>query len=411
MNIEACFYLVLVLNLGSDIFFYLNENIWEANIFKKVIPELKKYAGRDYDWQKELDYKRWNRKFSMISSISGFVIAMALFGTGLFSHIMLLIHNHFSSPFWTGSVFAITATVALFIYRLPFSFYHTFVLEEKYGFNRKNLPLFIKDSILSLALSIVIVPPLMGTVNLLSGKEGGILFIFLVMVSFSLLFSFIFPVVIMPLFYRIKPLEKGTLEEKIQALLDRTGLSIRGVYTADQSRRSAHANAMVAGFGSSKRIILFDTLLEKMDENEILSVLAHELGHWKERHIFILQAAALVEQAILFLLLGLMWNSSFSETVFGLAGMTMPRLVILLFILSGIMGLILSPLENILSRKLEFRADSFAMDQTAPEHFSSALSSLASNDLAWIPASPLHSIWFSSHPSIPERILSSKDRG
>jgi STE24 endopeptidase len=248
-------------------------------------------------------------------------------------------------------------------------------------------------------------------VNLLSGKEGGILFIFLVMVSFSLLFSFIFPVVIMPLFYRIKPLEKGTLEEKIQALLDRTGLSIRGVYTADQSRRSAHANAMVAGFGSSKRIILFDTLLEKMDENEILSVLAHELGHWKERHIFILQAAALVEQAILFLLLGLMWNSSFSETVFGLAGMTMPRLVILLFILSGIMGLILSPLENLLSRKLEFRADSFAMDQTAPEHFSSALSSLASNDLAWIPASPLHSIWFSSHPSIPERILRSKDRG
>lgn len=410
MNIETCFYIVLILNLGTDIFFYLNENIWEANIFKRVIPELKKYAGADYDWQEELNYKRSNRKFSMISSISGFVIALVLFGTGLFSHVMLVIHGHFSSPFWTGAIFALTATFAFFIYRLPFSFYHTFVLEEQYGFNRKTVPLFIKDSLLSLALSILIVSPVTGIVNYLSGVQGGILLIFLVMVSFSLLFSFIFPVVIMPLFYRINPLEKDTLEEKIQALLARTGLSIRGVYAADQSRRSAHANAMVAGFGRSKRIILFDTLLEKMDENEILSVLAHELGHWKERHILILQAAALVEQALLFLLLGLMWNSPFSETVFGLTGMTMPRLVILLFILSGIMGLVLSPLENLISRKLEFRADSFAIDQTGPEHFSSALSSLASNDLAWIPASPLHSIWFSSHPSISERILRSKDQ-
>lgn len=405
MTMETLFYTILTVNIAVDLFFFLHESLYERTVFQKVIPDIKPYAPREYDWERELDYRKTNRKFGVLSSIIGYIATVIIFRAGLFSKIMIFLHTRFPSPFWTGFTFALILTLCLFLYRMPFSFYHSFVLEEKYGFNRKTLPVFIKDNLVSLLLSLAILPIMTGSVNYLSGLEYGIPLIFLCVVCFSLIFSFLFPILIMPLFYKITPLEKAELREKVQELIDKTGLPVKGIFTADQSRRSSHSNAMVAGFGKSRKIILFDTLIEKMEMDETLSVLAHEMGHCKERHVLISLAVGIFEQALLFALLWYMWNSPITQTMFGITGMTLARLVIILFILSGIMSLVLSPIESFISRELEFRADRFASQQTSPDHFARALSNLATNDLAWVPSSYLYSLWFSSHPSIPERIL------
>ncbi len=405
MTMEILFYTILTVNIAVDLFFSLHEALYERTVFQKVIPDIKPYAPLNYDWKRELDYRKANRTFGVLSSISGYIATVIIFRAGLFSKIMIFLNTRFPEPFWTGFTFAAILTLCLFLYRIPFSFYHSFVLEEKYGFNRKTLPVFIKDNLVSLLLSLAILPIMTGSVNYLSGLEYGIPLIFLCVVSFSLIFSFLFPILIMPLFYKITPLEKADLLEKVQRLIDKTGLPVKGIFTADQSKRSSHSNAMVAGFGRSRKIILFDTLIEKMEVDETLSVLAHEMGHWKERHLLISFAAGILEQALLFALLWYMWNSPVTQTVFGITGMTLPRLVIILFILSGIMSMVLSPIDSFISRKLEFRADKFASQQTSPDHFTMALSNLATNDMAWIPPSYLYSLWFSSHPSIPERIL------
>lgn len=405
MTIEIIFYAILTINIITDLFFSLHESLYEKTVFDKIIPGIKTYAPPNYDWKRELDYKRSHRIFGIISGIIGYVATILIFGTGIFSKIMFFLQAKFPEPFWAGFVFACLATLCLSLYKIPFSFYHSFVLEEKYGFNRKNCYVFLKDHIISIALSLVILPVMTGSINYLSGMKYGIPLIFAFIISLSLLFSFVFPILIMPLFYRIRPLEEGDLLEKVKEMIKRTGLSVTGIFTADQSKRSSHANAMVAGFGKSRKIILFDTLLERMDNTEVISVLAHEMGHWKEKHVLILLFAGIIEQALLFLFVWFMWNSAFTQSTFGIEGMTLARLIVILFILSSIMSLGLSPMDSFVSRKLEFRADSFAAKHAGPEHFSKALSNLATNDLAWIPPSNLNSLWFSSHPSIPERIL------
>jgi len=230
-----------------------------------------------------------------------------------------------------------------------------------------------------------------------------LIFLFLALLGITV--SFLFPLVILPLFYRITPIEEGPLKAGIHELIAKTGLKVKGIFSADQSRRSAHANAMVAGLGSSKKVILFDTLFEKMQHEQILSVLAHELAHWGKGHILKLLTAGLVEQGSLLLIFWILWSGNPGQVLFGVGETHLLRLLIIIYIVSSFMSIVISPLHSWLSRKYEFEADEMAGIWTSPSAFSRALSDLATNDLSWIPPSPLHSLWFSSHPSVPERIL------
>lgn len=405
MNIDFLLYLIITLNFATDLIFYFNESSWDKEVPQKIIPNIGDYAPRNYDWQRELDYRKANRVFDLFSSAVGYLVLLAFFGTGLFTRLMLFLGDIRTSPFLRGFFFAFIAVLGIFLYRLPFSFYRTFVMERKFDFNRKTPSLFVKDNIISLVLFMAIVPPVAGAINCLARTSYGIPTMFIFVVSLSLILSFVFPVLIMPLFYKIRPLEESPLLERIKELVRGSGLSVNGIYMADQSRRSSRANAMVTGFGKARRIILFDTLIETMKEEGILSVLAHEMGHWKERHMLILQITAIAEQAVIFAALWIMWVSPIGKPTFGISDMVLPRLVVIIYIISSLMGLVLSPLESAVSRKLEFRADKFAAEHTSGKDMCGALADLATKDLAWIPPSPLHAIWISSHPSIPERIL------
>lgn len=406
MTIEALFYAMLVLNLASELFFHFHEKRYERDLHKKVIPEIAPYAPENYNWQRERDYKKSRRNFGLFSSIISFALTLVIFLSGSFTSIMKMISQTWQTPFWQGFWFTFLFVIAYSLYSIPFAWYSSFVIEEKFGFNRKTSLTFWKDQLTSTCLGLAMAPPLMGLANTLAGRPFGIPLIFITIILFSMGISFIFPVIIMPLFYRIVPLEEGELKEKVNQLISKTGLPVKGVFKADQSRRSSHANAMVAGMGRSKKIILFDTLLDRMSLPQVLGVLAHELGHWSKKHTPKLLLAGTAEQAFLFMVVWAMWNSPFSASVFGMENMTLPRLLVVIFIVSSLLGLFISPLESWLSRKYEFEADEYAALYTHASSFREALSSLATNDLAWIPPSPLYSTWFSSHPSIPERILS-----
>ncbi len=406
MTIETLFYAMLVLNMASELFFHFHEKRYERDLHKEVIPEIAPYAPENYNWQRERDYKKSRRNFGLFSSIISFALTLVIFLSGSFTSIMKTIFQTWQTPFWQGFWFTFLFVFAYTLYSIPFAWYSSFVIEERFGFNRKTPLTFWKDQLTSTCLGLAIAPLLMGLANTLAGRPFGIPLVFITIILFSMGISFIFPVIIMPLFYRIVPLEEGELKEKVNQLIRRTGLPVKGAFKADQSRRSSHANAMVAGMGRSKKIILFDTLLDRMSLQQVLGVLAHELGHWSKKHTRKLLLAGTAEQAFLFLVVWAMWNSPFSVSVFGMENMTLPRLLVIIFIVSSLLGLFISPLESWLSRKYEFEADEYAALYTDASSFREALSSLATNDLAWIPPSPLYSTWFSSHPSIPERILS-----
>jgi len=406
MTIEALFYATLVLNLVSELFFHFHEKRYERDLHKKVIPEIAPYAPENYNWQRERDYKKSRRNFGLFSSIISFALTLVIFLSGSFTSIMKMISQTWQTPFWQGFWFTFLFVIAYSLYSIPFTWYSSFVIEERFGFNRKTSLTFWKDQLTSTCLGLAMAPLLMGLANTLAGRPFGIPLVFITIILFSMGISFILPVIIMPLFYRIVPLEEGELKEKVNQLISKTGLPVKGVFKADQSRRSSHANAMVAGMGRSKKIILFDTLLDRMSLPQVLGVLAHELGHWSKKHTPKLLLAGTAEQAFLFMVVWAMWNSPFSASVFGMENMTLPRLLVVIFIVSSLLGLFISPLESWLSRKYEFEADEYAALYTHASSFREALSSLATNDLAWIPPSPLCSTWFSSHPSIPERILS-----
>jgi len=405
MSIEALFYIMLVTGMVSELFFYFHENKYESNVKETVIPRIKEFAPENYEWEKELSYRKSRRDFHLFSSLFGFAATVAVFATGLFGIVMGKIAMTWTSLFWQGFFFAVFFVIVYTLWNIPFSWYSSFVIEEKFGFNRKTSLTFWKDQFLSLGIAIVLAPPLLGFINFLAGTPFGIPLIFITLILFSLSMSLIFPIFIMPLFYKIEPLDQGELRKDVEKLIQRTSLPVKGVYKADQSKRSSHANAMVTGLGRSKKVILFDTLLDSMKDSEVLAVLAHEFGHWSKKHIPRLVTAGIIEQAVLFVLVWFMWNSPFTSTVFGVEGMTLARLIIILFILSSLMTLVVSPLDSWLSRKFEFEADNFAVEHTKGSDFQGALSALATKDLVWIPPSPLSAAWFSSHPSIPERIL------
>ena len=402
---EKLFYFFILLNAGMELFFFLNEQNYEKHQLKGVISALYGYAPSRYDWDRELDYKRSHRRFALFTSLVNGLLMFLLFTTGIVPALSRRISLSTTNFFMEGLYFGIIAVTALFLFRIPFSWYVTFVIEARFGFNRKDVRTFLRDLFISFAIGLILTCLTLGMINWLISLPYGLPLIFLFIAFLGIVVSFLFPLVILPLFYRMDPVEEGPLKEELNQLVEKTGLKVRGIFLADESRRSGHANAMVSGLGSSKKIILFDTLFEKMDHGQILSVLAHELAHWGKGHTLKLTMAGLMEQALMIVILGFLWIWSKEAAIFGLEGTHLLRLLVIVYIASTIMNLMISPFQSWLSRKYEYQADEMAGTWTSPTSFCRALSDLATNDLSWIPSSPLYSLWFSSHPSIPERIL------
>lgn len=296
--------------------------------------------------------------------------------------------------------------VAGFVVGLPFSLYRVFVLEARFGFNKTTAALFLADLAKSAVLAVVIGGPVLLTVLWLMAAMGERwwLYVWLFWLGFNLLVMLLYPTLIAPLFNKFSPLENPELKARIEALLARCGFSASGLFVMDGSRRSAHGNAYFTGFGRSKRIVFFDTLLEKLAPAEVEAVLAHELGHFKRRHIWKrIALLALVSLVLLRVLAALMTEPGFYAGL-GVAEPGTAMALILFSLVMPLFSLPLAPLTSGLSRRHEYEADAYAAQQSSANELVAALVKLYRDNAATLTPDPLHSLFYDSHPPASLRI-------
>ncbi len=318
----------------------------------------------------------------------------------------------FSDPLWYGVAVIISLMLIGAILDLPFGIYRTFKLEQRYGFNRTTPMLFIADLAKGLLLMLVIGTPLIWVVLWLMHHAGELwwIYVWAVWMVFTLLMLFIYPTWIAPLFNKFSPLEDAALRERIVNLLNRCGFTSQGIFVMDGSKRSSHGNAYFTGLGQNKRIVFFDTLLKSLQPEEIEAVLAHELGHFKRKHI----QKHIVTMAILTLgslaLLGWLMQQSWFYQGLGVDNATTHNALILFMLLLSVFGVYFQPIFSLMSRKHEFEADDFAATQSKPGELIKALVKLYEENANTLTPDPLYSAFHDSHPPAPVRIahLSSK---
>ncbi|WP_075795380.1 M48 family metallopeptidase [Massilia putida] len=293
---------------------------------------------------------------------------------------------------------------------LPFSYYRQFVLEERFGFNKMTLKLWIADAVKGALVGAVIGLPLLWVVLTLMDKTGALwwLYAWLVWSGFQLLMMVLYPTVIAPLFNKFTPLTDEKLKDRIEGLMTRVGFAAKGLFVMDGSKRSAHGNAYFSGFGANKRIVFFDTLLSRLAPAEIEAVLAHELGHFKLKHI-IKRIAVLFALSLAFLaLLGWLKTQVWFYTGLGvlpLLGQSNDAMALLLFsLVLPVFTFPFSPLTSITSRKHEFEADAFAASHSDARDLVSALVKMYEDNASTLTPDPIHSAFYDSHPPASVRI-------
>ena len=314
----------------------------------------------------------------------------------------------------TGMTYQIALLIAFGVISglidLPFDYYSQFVLEEKFGFNKMTLRLFITDLVKGALLGAAIGLPLIWVILTLMDKSGALwwLYAWMVWSGFQLLMLVLYPSVIAPLFNKFTPLDDDSLRARIENLMQRVGFASKGLFVMDGSKRSAHGNAYFSGFGGAKRIVFFDTLLSRLAPEEIEAVLAHELGHFKLKHI-VKRIVVMFAISLGFLaLLGYLKTQAWFYTGLGvepMLGASNDAMALILFMLTlPIFTFLLSPLSSISSRKHEFEADAFAAQHTKAQDLVSALVKLYEDNASTLTPDPIHSAFYDSHPPATIRI-------
>jgi STE24 endopeptidase len=310
------------------------------------------------------------------------------------------------SPIITGIAVMLAFMLISSLLELPFSIVSTFVIEERFGFNRTTIKTFIIDIIKGGAVAVMLGVPLLWTILWLMEKAGEPWWIYawIVWTSFSLFIMWVYPTLIAPIFNKFEPLEEGDTLDRIKQLLHRCGFSSNGIFVIDGSRRSSHGNAYFSGFGRNKRIVFFDTLLKMLNDDQLEAVLAHELGHFKKKHIV---KGMLITIATSFVALAVLAWIMQKDWFYSALGVSTPStyMALLLFALVlPVFTFILHPLMSLFSRKNEFEADAFAAQQTRAEHLIHALVGLYKENASTLTPDPLYSAFYDSHPPAPVRI-------
>jgi STE24 endopeptidase len=310
------------------------------------------------------------------------------------------------SPLLTGIAVILSMTVLMSLLDTPFSLYSTFVIEERFGFNKMTFKTWVSDLLKSAALMLVIGVPLVAAILWLMTQAGTYWWIYAwgLWTGFSLLMIWAYPAFIAPLFNKFSPLEDQSLRQRIDNLLARCGFKSQGVFVIDGSRRSAHGNAYFTGFGNNKRIVFYDTLLESLSENEVEAVLAHELGHFKRNHIKKSLALSIVMTFGGFALLAWLMQSPWFYSAMGVEQIATYNALLLFMFILPVFTYFISPIFSYMSRKHEFEADDFAKQQSDYKALISALVNLYRENASTLTPDPIHSMFYDSHPPASIRI-------
>jgi len=307
---------------------------------------------------------------------------------------------------WHGAVLIVSVLALRALIGLPLTLYRIFGIEERFGFNKMTPKLFVIDALKVIALAAVIGVPLLVLVLWLMAGAGRYwwLYVWGVLVVFSIVMQVLVPAFILPWFYKLSPLEDPALAARVERLLGRCGFRSRGLYVMDGSKRSAHGNAFFAGVGAAKRIVLFDTLVERLAPGEVEAVLAHELGHYKLNHIKKNLAIGFATTLAGLCVLGLLVGEPWFYAGLGVHAQTLAVALLLFLLVTPVFTFFLDPLAALLSRKYEFEADAYAVGHSAAEDLVHALVKLYKDNSSTLTPDPLHSAFYDSHPPAATRI-------
>jgi len=400
------FLAVFLLRSGAQI--YLNWlNISYLRQHGKTVPEIFRDTIDPEKLKRISAYTAESENFAMITTLANQGLFLAILLSGILPWLVKTISLWKWGPIVSGLIFFAALSIFTNLLRIPFSLYETFVIEERYGFNVMSFKMWVSDLLKSLLLAALLGGLLLSLLLILVIHGGNAWWVWAWMLvgGFELLMLWLFPVIILPLFNKFDPIENKELEERIRTLVGKVGLRAKGIFKMDASKRSKHTNAFFVGLGRTKRIVLFDTLLASHTEEEILSVLAHEAGHWKKRHILRMLIPLEVLSLVSFYVVAKFLNWALLYQTFGFQE---PIVYVGLFLIGAFISLIgffAQPLESAISRKFEREADDFALRLTEmAEGMRSALKRLAADNLANLSPHPLYAWFYYSHPPLVERI-------
>ena len=356
--------------------------------------------------QKAADYTQAKLLLGNIDGIIGIFALLMLTLGGVINFAFEYWNTVASSPLIAGVAATASIFLVMALVEIPTSVYQTFVIEEQFGFNKSTAAQFVKDQLLQLALGAAIGLPILALILWVMDNVGPLWWLWAwgIIMGFSLLMSWLYPTVIAPLFNKFTPMEEGSLKDRIQGLLARCGFNSQGIFIMDGSKRSGHGNAYFTGLGNNKRIVFFDNLVASLDDEELEAVLAHELGHFKCKHVVKMLVATSIMTLISFAVLGWLINQPWFYTGLGVAQPSNAAALLLFMLVSSTFTFFMQPVSAYFQRKFEFEADDFAASNAKADKMISGLVKLYEENANTLTPDPLYSAFHYSHPPAAIRI-------
>ena len=405
-NIYIIFLVLLAFEFCvSSILSYLNKKNW-----KLTLPDEVKEVYNEEEYKKSMKYEQAKYSFWKISTLFSSLIIFLLVWFWIFWKVFDFIANFWFHEIITNLIFLWILLLSQTILNLPFAYYSTFVIEQKFWFNKSTKKLFVIDTVKTFLLGLVIwwiIFALLNYFYILSSSYFW-LFAWIFITLFSVFMILFHSSLIVPLYNKQTPLPEWELKEKITSFAKTIGFTITDIFVIDWSKRSTKANAYFSGFWPKKRIVLFDTLIKDLTQEELVAVLAHELGHYKKRHILQMFIFSVIQSWIIFFILGLILANSVFVNALGSSWNSFILWILAFSIIFSPVSMILWVLWNILSRKNEYEADDFSAKTYNSEALRNALIKLSKNNLANLTPHKAYEFFYYSHPGILKRLKALK---
>jgi len=405
MTSQLLFYLIiaiLVVNFLVDKWLdYLN-----STYFDHEIPEILEDVYEDQEYYKSQDYKKENFKFSSIISIFSFLLTLAFFFYKGFAYVDEYARSLSDHPIVIALVFFGIIMIGSDVLTTPFSYYKTFVIEEKYGFNKSTKGLFFIDKIKGWVLMILLGGSILALIIWFYQQTGKNFWVYtwIFMAAFSIFMMLFYSSLIVPLFNKQTPLQEGELKSKLEEFAKKVGFNLDKIFVIDGSKRSTKANAYFTGFGKKKRIVLYDTLIDDLESDEIVSVLAHEVGHYKKKHVVFNMIVSILMTGFTLFIFSLLIDSKLLSNALSVTEPSFHIGLIAFGVLYTPISEITGLLMNYISRKFEFQADDYAKTNFGAIPLISSLKKLSKNSLSNLTPHKAYVFMHYSHPTLLQRV-------
>ncbi len=372
----------------------------------KKLPEILTGIYDSDKYQKQQEYFRTNSRFGMLTSSFSFIVMLLILCFGVFAWLDQVIHGYTQNVILIPLIFFGILFFANDIITIPFDLYDTFVVEQKFGFNKVTPKIYILDKLKGYALGVIIGGGLLSLIIWIYTLTPDYFWLLTwsVITAFSLFMTMFYSEIIVPIFNKQTPLEAGELRDEIEKFASKTNFNLDNIFVIDGSKRSTKANAYFSGLGSKKRIVLYDTLIDEMTVEEIVAVLAHEVGHYKHKHTLINFAISLPSTLVLFFFFGLILKSDAMAQALGGTTASFHLNALAFSILYSPISLVLDIVTNVLSRKFEYQADAFAASNGYANQLQSGLKKLSATSLSNLMPHPLYVFFNYSHPTLYQRL-------